>query len=272
MGKLVVRLGLPFERGSVCNRLRVVVNPPARSITQRCSIASCGFAFAHECRRSSRNDHVSLSPTSAPKLHSSRRLSTSRSWRLYRRKCQAVPTSDECPMIRNFQFGRLRVRRIVLGPRARTSAAAATSSATRFAGPSFASWARWKRTYLVDGRGGGSACAWHDRRAAAGPARARRAGCPAARGTAVCRPATARTEPLGAERCLLELDTNHYSVRWRLIGADAVADTLGRLIAFKLSPGQKGDVRVAAQLLEPLPVAPCLRALPPSAPIIFVHS
>jgi hypothetical protein len=43
-------------------------------------------------------------------------------------------------MIRNFQFGRLRVRRIVLGPRARTSAAAATSSATRFAGPSFASW------------------------------------------------------------------------------------------------------------------------------------
>jgi transposase len=40
----------------------------------------------------------------------------------------------------------------------------------------------------------------------------------------------------------------------------AVADTLGRLIAFEITPGQKGDVRVAAGLLEPLPVASRLLA------------
>jgi Transposase DDE domain len=35
----------------------------------------------------------------------------------------------------------------------------------------------------------------------------------------------------------------------------AIADTLGRLIAFEITPGQKGDVRVAAGLPQPLPVA-----------------
>lgn len=35
----------------------------------------------------------------------------------------------------------------------------------------------------------------------------------------------------------------------------AVADAIGRLIAFELTPGQRGDVRVAPALLEPLPAA-----------------
>lgn len=35
---------------------------------------------------------------------------------------------------------------------------------------------------------------------------------------------------------------------------------MGRLIAFELTPGRKGDVRVAAALLPPLPVATCLLA------------
>ncbi len=34
-----------------------------------------------------------------------------------------------------------------------------------------------------------------------------------------------------------------------------MADAAGRLIAFHLSPGQTGDVRLAAGLLEPLPAA-----------------
>lgn len=34
-----------------------------------------------------------------------------------------------------------------------------------------------------------------------------------------------------------------------------MADAAGRLIAFDLSPGQVGDVRLAAALLEPLPAA-----------------
>jgi len=40
----------------------------------------------------------------------------------------------------------------------------------------------------------------------------------------------------------------------------AVADASGRLIAFDLTPGQRGDVRPAAALLEPLPVAKHLLA------------
>ena len=35
----------------------------------------------------------------------------------------------------------------------------------------------------------------------------------------------------------------------------AVADAIGRLIALDLTPGQRGDVRVAPALLEPLPAA-----------------
>ena len=40
----------------------------------------------------------------------------------------------------------------------------------------------------------------------------------------------------------------------------AVADTSGRLIAFELTPGQRGDVLPAAELLKPLPAATYLLA------------
>jgi transposase len=35
----------------------------------------------------------------------------------------------------------------------------------------------------------------------------------------------------------------------------AIADAAGRLIAFRLSPGQMADIRFAAALVEPLPIA-----------------
>lgn len=38
----------------------------------------------------------------------------------------------------------------------------------------------------------------------------------------------------------------------------AVVDAAGRLIGFDLSPGQRGDIRPAEALLEPLPVATAL--------------
>src|SRR6185295_17545380 len=40
----------------------------------------------------------------------------------------------------------------------------------------------------------------------------------------------------------------------------AVADGLGRLIGFNISPGQMGDVRAAVPLLEPRPAALCVLA------------
>jgi transposase len=46
----------------------------------------------------------------------------------------------------------------------------------------------------------------------------------------------------------------------RTIKIHAVVDAIGRLLAFELSPGQRGDIRAAETLLEPLPVAAALFA------------